>query len=115
MNRIAREQHLAVELVIRIRQVHGQQQVVLAHRRAEQKRPSLIDQEPQPAEETRAFVIEALFAQASGLDIAKAVEHRKRISLLKHARLLIHSRGGGEDVEPVVDLNDLFRGGNHRR
>jgi hypothetical protein len=35
--------------------------------------------------------------------------------LFENPRLLIHSRGGGEDVELVVDLNDLFRRGNCRR
>jgi hypothetical protein len=115
VNRVPLKKHVAIDAVVRIRQIDGQLNVVFAHRRAEQQRSPILHQQPQPAEKPCPLVIQSLLAQARRLNVAITVEYGERVALLEYARLLVNARGGGEDVKPVVDLDDLFRRVNRRR
>src|SRR5579859_603265 len=73
--------------------------VVLLDRRAEKERPILVQQEQQAREITGAVVVQALLAQAAGLDVAVVVEDGEGVTVLQDARLLISYRGRGLDIE----------------
>ena len=46
-----------------------------------------------------------MFTGPEHADVAVQVEQRKRVAVLEHGRALARTRGGGQDIELILNLN----------
>src|SRR5205814_562606 len=62
----------------------------------------------QAREMPRPLVIQPLLARAEHPDVPAQIEDREGIAVLQDGRALTGPRGGGQDVELILNLDDVF-------
>ena len=97
-------------LEIGVRQIDGQEIVLLLHRRAEQQRAAPAHPQLQPRKKPRVVEVDPLLAEPHRLHVAVAIEHREHPAVLEDPRPVVGARGGGLDVELVVVAQHLVVG-----
>ena len=105
---VAREHEVGVpERDVRVRQIGAEQLVVLLDACAQQQRAMAVQPHSKSREVPRVLVIEPLLARPERADVARVVEHGKRVVMLEDRGPLRRLGGGGEDIELVLDLDDV--------
>ena len=94
--------------IIGVREVDGEQGVVVLDRRAQDQRPLASELELEAREEAGVLVVEAELAEPHRGDVAEAIEHRERVAVLEHPRAVVDAGRAGEDVEPVLDPDEVL-------
>jgi len=103
-----RQEAVLANLDVGIGEVHGEEDVVVPDRGAEQKGAHAGQPELQPGEESGPVVVEPLLPQAQGDDVARVVEDGEGVPVLEHSGPLVRPRGGRQDVVLVLQLDDVF-------
>ncbi len=93
---------------ILIGQIDSEQTVIALDRRIQQQWTAALQQQFEPRQESRAFMVDAMLAAAYGLDIAVAIEQRKRIVVLKHACEAIGARRSRGGIPVVADVQRVI-------
>ena len=81
----------------------------MARGRPEQERSLIPEADAQAGQVAGPAVVEALLALADGLDVAPAIEDRKRLAVLEDLVVLVGQRARRKDVVAAVDLDDGAR------
>src|SRR5262249_20223687 len=116
VERAERGPHLSAAEQVWVGERDGQLVVLVPDGRAQEKRPVPFQLQQQAGEEARALVVQALLAEAAGLDVAVMVEDGARGPVLEHPGPLVRHAGGGQDVVsaavpvgPARRLSGTFR------
>jgi hypothetical protein len=104
MNLAARHLHAVVAAHVDVGEVGDEDDVVVAHRRAEEERPPARQEQFDRGEKARPAVVEPLFLGFSADDVAVLVEDGKGVAAFEHAQRPGGPLRVGENRKLIVEL-----------
>src|SRR5262249_54955165 len=84
--------------------------ILVTNRGSQEERGMAIQPEGQARQVPCPVVIQALFAQAAGLDLAEMVEHSERVAVFENTIPIIDDAGGSQNVVRIAFGRSFWSG-----